>query len=435
MRLQANYSYHYLPNGIRLVFLPTAKFKTISVGFFLHQELNLELAAKNALLPAVLEQGCRIYPDYLTLQRELEYLYGAGFSSDIIKSGEKHVLAFTLEAAHGRYLGENGAMLDRALSMLGSVIGDPLIVDGAFREDYVSQEKNQLKKEIKALLNDKIAYAHERCLNLMCSEEKFGVYKLGRLEDYEKIDAAALYSYYREILMHNPIDLYVIGDLEAGQVLEAAGEAFNFSRSVNTKYLPETEIGQPVAEVKHYTEEMNVNQAKLVLGFRTYTGFQDALHCPLLVYSGILGGFPHSKLFTKVREEANLAYYIMSRLERHKGLMLISAGINDADYKNAREIIDQQVADMALGNITDAELENTKRGLINRLKSKQDNPNQIISFHLDGSVGGKVYTIDELTSGVEAVGRKEIMEVARRVELDTVYLLRPGEGGGEENGR
>ncbi len=429
------YSYHYLPNGIRLVFLPTKKFKTISAGLFVHQELNSELAAKNALLPAVLEQGCRQYPDYLTLQRELEYLYGAGFSSDIIKSGERHILAFTLETAHGQYLGENGTVLNRSLSILGSVIGDPLIVDGAFREDYVNQEKNQLKKEIKALLNDKIAYAHERCLNLMCSEERFGVYKLGLLEDYDKIDAADLYSYYREILWQNPIDLYVIGDLEAGQVLEAAGEAFNLSRSANTDSLPDTEIVQPVEEVRHYTEEMNVNQAKLVLGFRTYTGFQDALHCPLLVYSGILGGFPHSKLFTKVREEANLAYYIMSRLERHKGLMLISAGINDDDYKKAREIIDQQVADMALGNISDVELENTKRGLINRLKSKQDNPNQIISFHLDGSIGEKIYTIDEMVAGIEAVGRKKIIEVARRVELDTVYFLRPGKGGDQENGR
>jgi len=433
--LHAAYSYHYLPNGIRLVFLPTKKFKTISAGLFVHQELSREFAAKNALLPAVLEQGSRQFPDYLTIQRELEYLYGAGFSSDIIKSGERHILAFTLETAHGHYLGENGTVLNRSLSILGSVIGDPLIVNGAFREEYVNQEKNQLKKEIKALLNDKIAYAHERCLNLMCSEERFGVYKLGRLEDYDKINASDLYSYYREILRQNPIDLYIIGDLEAGQVLEAAGEAFKLSRRANTDSLPGTEIVQPVEEVKHYTEEMNVNQTKLVLGFRTYTGFQDVLHCPLLVYSGILGGFPHSKLFTKVREEANLAYYIMSRLERHKGLMLISAGINDDDYKKAREIIDQQVADMVLGNISDVELENTKRGLINQLKSKQDNPNQIISFHLDGSVGGKIYTIDEMVAGIEAVDREKIVEVARRVELDTVYLLRPGEGGDQENGR
>lgn len=429
-----DYAYHYLPNGIRLIFMPSKKFKTISLGLFIHQELNAEVAALNALLPSVLEQGSRLYPDYLTLQRALENLYGAELGTDIIKSGERHILAFTLETAHDQYLGSDGKLLRQGMSILGSVVGDPLLVDGSFREDYVAQEKNQLIKDIKALLNDKASYALERCLSLMCAEEKFGIYKLGRAEDYAAIDAAGLYNYYRQILSSNPIDLYIVGDLAEKQVLETAAEIFNYTRNGRADNLPETEIDHPVAAVKSSEEQMTVNQSKLVLGFRTSTGYRDPLYCALLVYSGILGGFPHSKLFMKVREEAGLAYYIHTRLERHKGLMALAAGINYDDYQKAREIINLQLEDMASGEISDAELDNTRQGLVNQLRSQQDSPNQLISFHLDGAVGGRIYTMGELAAGIEAVGRKEIMAVAERVKLDTLYLLRPREGGNTVNG-
>ncbi len=424
----ADYSQHYLPNGIRLLFIPTKKFKTFSIGFFLHQELNQDVAALNALLPAVLEQGSRLYPDKLTLQRKLENLYGADLAADILKSGERHLQAYIFESAHDKYLGENGKLLQQGMSVLGSVLGDPLLVEGGFREDYVNQERIQLIKDIKALLNDKAAYAYERCMELMCADERFGTYKLGRIEDYDRIDAKGLYRYYREIFSSNPLDIYVIGDLHEQQVLQAAGEAFKFPRNAEPKTLPVTEIERPVEEVRHYEEEMSVNQAKMVLGFRTYTGYRDKQYCALLVYSGILGVFPHSKLFMKVREEAGLAYYVHSRLERHKGLMIISAGINSGDRQKAREIIERQLDDMAAGRISDAELANTKSGLVNRLRSQQDSPNQLISFLLDGSVGGKTYTVGELIDGIEAVGREEIKAVAEKIKLDTEYLLRPREG-------
>ncbi len=424
-----NYTEHYLPNGIRLLFMPTDKFKTISMGLFLHQELDRDLAALNALLPAVLEQGSRQYPDKLTLQRKLENLYGADLNADILKSGERHVMAFGCESAHDKFLGENGALLKQGMSVLGSVTGDPLVENGAFNKDYVNQEKNQLIKDIKAMLNDKVSYAYERCIALMCAGERFGTYKLGSIDDYDNIDEEALYLYYKRVFSTNPIDLYVIGDLQEQEVMEAAGEAFNFSRSEEESRLSSTEINLPVQQVRYHEEALPVNQAKLVLGFRTYTAYDDPLYCPLLVYSGILGSFPHSKLFMKVREEAGLAYYVHSRLERHKGLMIISAGINYEDYDEAREIIDRQLGDMAAGSISDTELDNTKRGLINRLRSQQDSPVQLITTHLDGSIGGRTYSAEELIEGIEAVDRQDLQAVAQRIKLDTVYVLRPSEGG------
>ncbi len=62
-----------------------------------------------------------------------------------------------------------------------------------------------------------------------------------------------------------------------------------------------------------------------------------------LMYNGVLGGYPHSKLFTNVREKASLAYYASSRFDGHKGILTIQSGIEMANYEKAVDIIRKQL--------------------------------------------------------------------------------------------
>ena len=56
---------------------------------------------------------------------------------------------------------------------------------------------------------------------------------------------------------------------------------------------------------------LDVNQGKIVIGYRTGVAFEDDLYNALLIASDILGGGPNSKLFRNVREKESLAYYIV----------------------------------------------------------------------------------------------------------------------------
>jgi len=420
-----------LENGIRVNFIPASKFKTVSVGFFLHQELREDLASMTALLPSVLKRGSRSYPDTLTLRRELERLYGSEITAEIIKKGERHIIACFMEMVHGQYVGEKDGLLDQGLSILSSVVGEPLEESGAFKQDYVEQEKDQLIKEIKGLINDKSVYALEKCFALMCAAERYGVFKLGSTDGVGAIGAAALWEYYQRLLTRNPIDLFVIGDLEPKRLMETIRGKLGRIRRFPENGLPDADVYKEPGKLKEEVEILPVSQAKLVLGFRTNIGYKDPLNCALLMYNGILGGFPHSKLFINVREKASLAYYVFSRLERHKGLMVIAAGIDSTDYDKARGIIEQQMEAMAAGKISTTELENTRRGLINHLHTLEDSPYQMINFYLDGAIEGIQYTPAELIQGIEAVTLDEIMAVASKIRPDIVYLLRGSQGGAD----
>jgi len=92
------------------------------------------------------------------------------------------------------------------------------------------------------------------------------------LEDLEKIDPASLWRYYRELLSTNPMELYIVGDLDAKQAEEVARETLYFSRGPQRNNLPETAVYVEPAEARFIQEKMPVGQAKLVLGYRTNIG-------------------------------------------------------------------------------------------------------------------------------------------------------------------
>ena len=420
-----------LSNGIRFFWLPTDKFKTVTVKMYIHQELKKELASKTALLPSVLKRGTQRYPDSIRLQRELESLYGAELSTDVGKKGERHLVEISLDMVHPGYLEEKN-YFRRGLDILKSLLSEPLVEEGGFRGAYVEQEKIQLEQEIKSLINNKTAYALERCIQEMCSQERYGIYKLGDTEELAPIEPQGLYNYSRELLGENPIDLYIVGLRDREEIEALVADTFSFSRKAMIRELPSTEVYRDNGrEVITREELMSVNQAQLVLGYRTNITFDDDLYYPLAFYNGILGVFPHSKLFQNVREKASLAYFVFSRLERHKGIMIIAAGIDPAHYRKSMEIIQAQTEAIARGDITREEMENTRIGFINQLRAQADNPNSLVNFYLDADIGGRQHSFDEVIEKLERVTPEEVVAAARKVKLDTVYFLH---GEGREDG-
>ncbi len=423
-----------LTGNINAHFFPTDKFKTVLVSVIIQQTLEKNLAARTALLPAVLERGTSRYPTFMDLKRELEMLYGTSLASDVLKKGERQLISFSLEVINDRFA-QGEQLLNKALSILGSVLSDPVRENGSFQKEYVVQEKEQLGKEIQNLVNDKVSYALERCIQEMCRAEPYGVYKYGDLESLEEVDPQGLYSYYRDVFASCPLDVFVVGDLDAGDVFRQLEETLAFPRAAQAAYLPPLDKGPFPLEQRHKVEELSVSQGKLTLGYRTQTTYGDDDYPAMLFYNGILGGFPHSKLFRNVREKASLAYYAFSRLDKFKGIQLIGSGIEVDHYQQALDIIQEQVDLIRQGKISAEEMENTRRGLINQLKVVADSPFRLANYFLDTLIGERPEGLEDFIRRLERVSSDEVVEAAQKVGLDTIYFLRslPGDGEGGSN--
>lgn len=417
--------------NVRVHVCPTEKFKTTTIAAMIQQELTPETVTKTALLPSVLQRGTVTYPSTLQLKRKLEDLYGATLYTEVFKRGERHIMHLGLEIANGRYLSGNPQLLREGTSFLMEVLTRPVTEDGGFRRAYVEAEKKNLKQKIESLMDDKIRYAAQRCIAAMCDKEPFGLFVYGRTEDLPSIDSHNLYTYYRQVIETRPIDFFFVGNVSTDDVVSLVRELFPYGKGERPPVQVKRE--QPaVKQVKEVIERLDVIQGKLNMGCRTGVTIRDDDYVSLLVYNGILGGFPHSKLFMNVREKASLAYYASSRLESHKGIMTIQSGIEIANYRKALDIIQKQLEAMREGNISDLELTQTRATLSNQLRERQDRPHELIDFTYHSLLSGRDWSLDRLLKRIGEVDKEDVRRVAEKVQLDTIYFLR--DKGGNSDG-
>ncbi len=409
-------------NGINVYKINQNRFKTNTINIFFHDSLTKENASLNALMPAVLRRGCERFPTLRDIALYLEELYGAVFDCGVAKKGERQIIQFYAEYISDKYTLEDEGLLDKVFSLLLEIITQPVLVNGVFKEDYVTSEKENLKRLIESRVNDKVQYAVERCFEEMCSEEPFGIYDYGSIEDIEKIDSKALYQHYTKALQTMPVDIYFTGDIDNSKIIELSEKLKNLERT-NIKNVGIGEIDKDVKEVKIITEKMNVNQGKLTMGFRTYIAPGSKEYYSLMVYSTVLGGGMHSKLFQNVREKASLAYYAFSRLEKFKGLMVISSGIESENKDKAIDIINKQLEDIKKGKISDYEYDSTLKSIETGIKSLKDSQLQMVDFYMSQDLTGQGDNFDTLVEKVKKVTKEDIVKAAKNIKLDTIYFL------------
>ncbi|GIO26216.1 EF-P 5-aminopentanol modification-associated protein YfmF [Ornithinibacillus bavariensis] len=411
-------------NGITLHLIPNEKFKTVNIVVKFKARLNRESITKRALLPYVLQQGPSKYPSRKELQIALDDLYGAVLSIDGGKKGNHHILSFRLEVANEKFIPNESSIVEDAVKLLNEVIFKPNTKDQAFNESIFNRERETLRQKIKSVIDDKMRYANMRLIDEMCDGELFQLHVHGYEEDLDQITPEDLYTYYIELLQEDQIDVYVLGDFDSNKMEKIISPIIEQEkRTTSVKNDVEEESTSKRKEPREVVDKQNVQQAKLHIGYRTNIRYQDAEYPALQVFNGILGAFPNSKLFINVREKNSLAYYASSRIESHKGLLLVFSGIAPENYQKAKDIIEEQMKAMKEGDITEDDLSETKELIVNQLLETLDHPQGIIEMLYQQVIAEKELKPDQLIEQIKNVTIDEVIEVGKKIQEDTVYLL------------
>ncbi|NSW90726.1 MAG: insulinase family protein [Firmicutes bacterium] len=418
-------------NNIEVYYIPVRKFKTITISFFFIDTLSKDTVSKNALVPAVLRRGCKSYPTMSDISLRLEELYGGSFDCGVAKKGEYHVIYFHTECIAEKYVADMKDFFKKPFELIVDIITSPVIENGIFKREYVVQEKESLKRLIERRVNDKVQYAIERCFEEMCKDEPFGIYDYGDISGLKEVSESSLYEHYKNIIDNYPLKVFVTGDVPIEKLewikqnllkIRHNGEKDNNN---NNKYNGEYFLAESnkVEEVKQVTEHMAVNQAKLSLGFRTNVLPTEKDYYPLIVFDSILGGGVYSKLFQKVREEAGLAYYIFSQLEKFKGLLLITCGIEIKDRNRAVDIILKQIDSIKSGNITQYEHESAIKSIETGIGFLKDNQLKITDYYFSQILATTNDNFQTLADKIKRVSIEDVINVSKKIELDTIYFL------------
>lgn len=421
-----------IADGIYLNFINTDKFKTnyLSVNFI--TRLNKETASLNALLPAVLKRGTVKYPKMADINEQLENLYATGIYSRVYKRGENQIIGFTSHMLDNSYTIDDTDILSGTLDMLEQLIFYPVTDNGVFLKSYVDGEKVNLIDNINALINNKNRYAIWRCQEEMCKDEAFGVAETGTVKDVEKITPESLYEQYKCILNESQIEIYYVGQCDVDWLSDKLADIFKNINHVDNKL--ETVVIRSADKIKEITEEQPVTQGKLSIGFRTGSVLNDGDYHKFVLFNEIYGGSPTSKLFMNVREKLSLCYYCHSIAESLKGIMVVASGIEVANKEVAQAEILLQLENIKNGIITEDEIVSAKNSIINGYRTINDSSSSLEAWYMNRMFAGIVSSPEEAIELIDSVTKADVVEIANKITLDTVYFMKGTlTGGGDYN--
>ena len=414
-----------IKEGIKLHTINTNKFKTNIIAVFLTTPISRETVTNNAVISSILRRGSKTMPTQEQISKDLEEMYGASFDCGLDKTGDNHIIKFYLESINDNFLPQNeDNMLKISSEKLLDIVCNPVTENDGFKNEYLEQEKANIKQIIEGKKDNKAQYAMTRCVEEMYKDKPFGLYKYGYAEDLDKINAQNLYEYYKKLLSECKIDIFVSGNLtEDVKDYIVQNENIQKLQDRTPNYAKSKLEAKEKTEVKLVTENMEVTQGKLIIGIDVNVENEDEKYYTL-VYNSILGGTANSKLFQNVREKESLAYVANSTYLRYKSNIFIKSGIEIKNYEKALSKIKEQLEDMKNGNFTDEDMDNSKKTIISTIKSIDDEQDTEITYFLGQELTDNKTTLEEYMKAVENVTKEDVVKMANKVNINTIYFLR-----------
>lgn len=425
------YNKQEIRQGITLHSINTDKFKTNLIAIFLTTPLTRENVTFNAILSSTLRRGNKNLTTQEEISKRLEEMYGASFDCGLDKMIDNHILKFYIESINDSYLPKNSEnILNASIDMILDMIFNPLIENDGFIEEYVDQEKESIRQRINMKIDNKAAYAKMRCVEEMYKDEPTGLFRYGYIEDLENINNKNLYEYYKKLIDECKIDIFISGNLENidyKKMINDAIESKNIKER-NPNFILKQIEAKKEKEEKTVTESMDVQQGKLVIGLDILFNEEDIkdtnIRFQAKIYNSILGGSANSKLFQNVREKASLAYTASSSYVMFRSNIFINCGIEIENYEKTLEIIKKQLDDMANGDFSDEDIENAKKKIVSSTISIEDEQDTSIIYFFGQELTETNISISDYIKNINNVSKDEIINIAKKVKINTVYFLR-----------
>ncbi|MDR0199292.1 MAG: insulinase family protein [Streptococcaceae bacterium] len=403
-----------LPAGVRLHLIHETKFKTIRVQLRFLTAFEPRQIAARVLLSNLMEAANADYKTPQAIQERLASMYGATFSSDVVRKGAQHQLILIMSLVNPKLVAED--TLSEGLEFLHSVIFKPL-----WDEELFTIEKTNLLHYLASSEDDNDYVAGRRLRELF-----YGTWlpAEGDLESVEATTLEDVRSAYERLLASDLTDIFILGNVEEADLTETLATWTWPSRTPATLSIFDTPQKPMLSNLTEVTEHKEAYQSVLALAWKLPIQYGDKDYMALQVMNGLFGAMPHSKLFKIAREERSLAYEIGSAFDSWSGLFRVMAGIDAADAKATRTLILELLAQVADGDFDESDLADTKKMLKNGYYMSLDNAGALIEHAFTQSqVPERFLDKADFLVQLAAVTSADVQKVARKLQLQVVYLL------------
>lgn len=410
----------------KLHLIKTKDFRSINIKVLLKDEIRKEDITKRNFLAEYLILTTKKYKTRQELSLKIQELYSLFLSAYNTRIGNYLITKFNLSMLDPKYT--ESCMLNDSIDLLSEVIFNPNQKNGKFDSNSFNIVKRGILNEIKTLKENPKDYANIKMFENMDKDAPYSYNGYGYLEDLEKIDEKNLYEYYKDFIKTASVDIYVIGNFDEKEMIKIIKEKLNFKTLKKEK--KDIYVKNNINKEKTIIEKDKFKQSKLAIGckLKDLTDFERKY--VINMYNMILGGGFNSKFMQEIREKNSLAYYINSSILKADNILLIQSGISANNFKKVISSIKKIMKEMERGNIKESELENSKTEYLSLL----DEINDSIDSILENKIATSLLNLDEFSvrkEKMKEVTIKDISNLAKKVHIDTIYLLEDG-GNDEE---
>lgn len=405
-------------NNYYVHIIKTKKFKKNIIKFCFRRKIEDKLEElKRDILCNLLVLGTSKYPTKRELEIKCEDLFGANISMNSSKSGNHYIFSSTVSVINDKYTMES--TLEESILFLKEVLFNPKLENGLFCENLVSLAKKMYLEEIKCTPDNPNHFSMIQMRRHADENSNYAFDPYFYIDQIEKITNKELYECYKQILNNSEIDIMIIGDVDDNITDLFNNLEVNSIDNDSSFYTPINSTN----EVKNIIEKGNYNQSKLAICYELLdlTDFESKYVA--YVFSYILGGSSDSLIFKKLREENSLCYYANSYYLFFYQILEINAGIKSENYEKSVELIKEAVDEIISGNFDEDEIKKAQITYQSVWKEILDSPGSIINMYLSH----KYYNLDlieERSKNIEKVTKDDIINVAKKLKLNTTYLLK-----------
>ncbi|MFA6297312.1 MAG: pitrilysin family protein [Candidatus Paceibacterota bacterium] len=389
-----------LENGLRIVLVPLKDTETVTVMVLAETGSEYEEKSVNGIshfLEHMCFKGTTKRPSSRVINHELDSL---GSQSN----------AFT----NTEYTGFYAKAHAKHTSQIIDIVSD-IYLHSVFPEEEMQKEKGVVIEEINMYEDRPDHKVWEVLGELMYDNQSAGRSILGTKETVGNFTRDNLIEYHKKHYVASGTLVVIAGKIEEEKVIQEVEKAFaeiSAEEKWKKEKVIETQI-KPESAV-HFKD---ADQTHLVLAFRSFDTY-DKRNFAASVLSTILGGGMSSRLFSKMREDLGICYYIRSSHSAFidHGSFVVSAGVSNTRVEEAIKGILEEVKKITSELVSPEELRKAKDFKIGNLFLNLETSDSFADFYGYQEIyREEVLSPEEVVRRIEAVTVEEVQSVARDI--------------------
>ena len=389
-----------LDSGERLITERVDSVRSVSLGFWIGAGARDEPDAKAGVshfIEHLLFKGTRSYE----AQQIAEIFDEMGGELNAATSREHTVVYARVPDRH----------LEDALDVMADMVFSPAFTDIDSEREVVLEEIAMVEDAPQDLVHDLLSEA-------VFSGHALGRPVIGRAEVISSISRRSIAAYHRRAYVAGNVVLAAAGHLEHEQVLGLLGRAARERAEPPARH---TRVRSPLVREPPpglRFQQKDTEQFHVCIGAPGIAR-SDRRRFAVSLLDAILGGSASSRLFQEIREKRGMAYTVYSFGSQYtdSGLIGIYVGTREENLVSCLEIVAEEIADIAAGNLRERELERAKENLKGRIALSMESTSNRMS-----RLGRSLITDTELLSLDRVIAEIDAVEPSALAELAGVLL-------------